>query len=76
MKYKVLPVVTRFDNKFSVFLLLLLPIISVLVTRTYIVCVDFGMFLFKFQKPDDEEAEILNHEEDFSLPQDYFVKEE
>jgi len=34
------------------------------------------MFLFKFQKPDDEEAEILNHEEDFSLPQDYFVKEE
>ncbi|KAI5579354.1 hypothetical protein POPTR_008G095100v4 [Populus trichocarpa] len=27
-------------------------------------------------KPDDEEAEILNHEEDFSLPQDYFVKEE
>ncbi|XP_052312755.1 uncharacterized protein LOC18102632 isoform X4 [Populus trichocarpa] len=29
-----------------------------------------------FQKPDDEEAEILNHEEDFSLPQSYFVKEE
>ncbi|KAH8496557.1 hypothetical protein H0E87_019348 [Populus deltoides] len=27
-------------------------------------------------KPDDEEAEILNHEEDFSLPQSYFVKEE
>ncbi|KAJ6987653.1 uncharacterized protein [Populus alba] len=27
-------------------------------------------------KPDDEEAEILNHEEDFSLPQNYFVKEE
>ncbi|KAJ6429520.1 hypothetical protein OIU84_021015 [Salix udensis] len=27
-------------------------------------------------KPDDEEAEILNQEEDFSLPQSYFVKEE
>lgn len=27
-------------------------------------------------KPDDDEAEILNHEEDFSLPQSYFVKEE
>ncbi|KAJ6312214.1 hypothetical protein OIU76_011985 [Salix suchowensis] len=27
-------------------------------------------------KPDDEETEILNHEEDFSLPQSYFVKEE
>ncbi|KAH7569996.1 hypothetical protein JRO89_XS05G0030200 [Xanthoceras sorbifolium] len=27
-------------------------------------------------KPDDEEMEILNHEEDFSLPQSYFVKEE
>ncbi|CAN1314077.1 hypothetical protein LINPERPRIM_LOCUS29176 [Linum perenne] len=29
-----------------------------------------------FQKPDDEEAEILSQEEDFSLPQSYFVKEE
>ncbi|KAK2636079.1 hypothetical protein Ddye_030871 [Dipteronia dyeriana] len=27
-------------------------------------------------KPDDEEMEILNHEEDFSLPESYFVKEE
>ncbi|KAJ8774595.1 hypothetical protein K2173_017041 [Erythroxylum novogranatense] len=27
-------------------------------------------------KPDDDEAEILSHEEDFSLPQSYFVKEE
>ncbi|CAN1314074.1 hypothetical protein LINPERPRIM_LOCUS29176 [Linum perenne] len=27
-------------------------------------------------KPDDEEAEILSQEEDFSLPQSYFVKEE
>ncbi|GLT27563.1 hypothetical protein SLA2020_025500 [Shorea laevis] len=27
-------------------------------------------------KPDDEEAEIFKHEEDFSLPQSYFVKEE
>ncbi|EEF50761.1 uncharacterized protein LOC8264728 isoform X1 [Ricinus communis] len=27
-------------------------------------------------KPDDEEIEILGHEEDFSLPQSYFVKEE
>ncbi|GAV57443.1 Eaf7 domain-containing protein [Cephalotus follicularis] len=27
-------------------------------------------------KPDDEEIEILNHEEDFSLPQSYFIKEE
>ncbi|XVF03221.1 hypothetical protein REPUB_Repub04eG0242800 [Reevesia pubescens] len=27
-------------------------------------------------KPDDEEIDILNHEEDFSLPQSYFVKEE
>ncbi|KAI9169265.1 hypothetical protein LWI28_009730 [Acer negundo] len=27
-------------------------------------------------KPDEEEMEILNHEEDFSLPQSYFVKEE
>ncbi|XP_059648778.1 uncharacterized protein LOC132294801 isoform X1 [Cornus florida] len=27
-------------------------------------------------KPDDEETEILNQEEDFSLPQSYFVKEE
>ncbi|KDP41293.1 hypothetical protein JCGZ_15700 [Jatropha curcas] len=27
-------------------------------------------------KPDDDEAEILGHEEDFSLPQSYFVKEE
>ncbi|GAV92852.1 LOW QUALITY PROTEIN: Eaf7 domain-containing protein, partial [Cephalotus follicularis] len=24
----------------------------------------------------DEEMEILNHEEDFSLPQSYFIKEE
>ncbi|CAI0390810.1 unnamed protein product [Linum tenue] len=28
------------------------------------------------QKPDDEEAEMLSQEEDFSLPQSYFVKEE
>ncbi|XP_031274438.1 uncharacterized protein LOC116132897 isoform X3 [Pistacia vera] len=27
-------------------------------------------------KPDDEEMEILNHEEDFNLPQSYFDKEE
>ncbi|PON64675.1 Chromatin modification-related protein Eaf7/MRGBP [Trema orientale] len=27
-------------------------------------------------KPDDEDNEILNHEEDFSLPQSFFVKEE
>ncbi|CAK9316760.1 uncharacterized protein LOC120082183 [Benincasa hispida] len=27
-------------------------------------------------KPDDEEMEILNHEEDFCLPQTFFVKEE
>ncbi|KAH1031437.1 hypothetical protein J1N35_043611 [Gossypium stocksii] len=27
-------------------------------------------------KPDDEETDILNHEEDFCLPQSYFVKEE
>ncbi|KAJ9174175.1 hypothetical protein P3X46_017230 [Hevea brasiliensis] len=27
-------------------------------------------------KPDDEESEILSHEEDFALPQSYFVKEE
>ncbi|XP_021910375.1 uncharacterized protein LOC110824132 isoform X2 [Carica papaya] len=27
-------------------------------------------------KPDDEEMEILNHEEDFALPESYFVKEE
>ncbi|PSS28828.1 MRG/MORF4L-binding protein [Actinidia chinensis var. chinensis] len=26
--------------------------------------------------PDDEDAEILNQEEDFCLPQSYFVKEE
>lgn len=30
----------------------------------------------KFQKPDDEEMDILSHEEDFCLPQSYFVKEE
>ncbi|MBA0631946.1 hypothetical protein Godav_000770 [Gossypium davidsonii] len=30
----------------------------------------------KYQKPDDEEIDILNHEEDFCLPQSYFVKEE
>ncbi|EOY01724.1 H4/H2A histone acetyltransferase complex [Theobroma cacao] len=27
-------------------------------------------------KPDDEEMDILSHEEDFCLPQSYFVKEE
>lgn len=27
-------------------------------------------------KPDDEETEILNQEEEFCLPQSYFVKEE
>ncbi|XP_044490872.1 uncharacterized protein LOC123214913 [Mangifera indica] len=27
-------------------------------------------------KPDDEEMEILSHEEDFNLPQSYFDKEE
>ncbi|KAA8532907.1 hypothetical protein F0562_032976 [Nyssa sinensis] len=27
-------------------------------------------------KPDDDDAEILNQEEDFSLPQSYFIKEE
>lgn len=33
-------------------------------------------FLWNFQKPDEEDHEILNHEEDFSLPQSYFDKEE
>ncbi|KAF5443422.1 uncharacterized protein LOC121245528 isoform X2 [Juglans microcarpa x Juglans regia] len=28
------------------------------------------------EKPDDEEMEILNHEEDFCLPQSFFIKEE
>ncbi|KAL8150220.1 hypothetical protein V2J09_020028 [Rumex salicifolius] len=28
------------------------------------------------KKPDDEDAGLLNHEEDFSLPKSYFVKEE
>uniref|UniRef100_A0A803RAA0 Uncharacterized protein n=1 Tax=Cannabis sativa TaxID=3483 RepID=A0A803RAA0_CANSA len=27
-------------------------------------------------KPDDEDIEVLNREEDFSLPQSFFVKEE
>ncbi|XP_050203363.1 uncharacterized protein LOC126653500 isoform X2 [Mercurialis annua] len=27
-------------------------------------------------KPDDEENEVLGHDEDFSLPQSYFAKEE
>lgn len=27
-------------------------------------------------KPDDEDIELLNHEEDFSLPQSYFEKED
>ncbi|PRQ40664.1 hypothetical protein RchiOBHm_Chr4g0438511 [Rosa chinensis] len=27
-------------------------------------------------KPDEEEMDILNHEEEFSLPQSFFVKEE
>ncbi|XP_023887541.1 uncharacterized protein LOC111999643 isoform X2 [Quercus suber] len=27
-------------------------------------------------KPDDEDVELLNHEEDFCLPQSYFIKEE
>ncbi|KAL6538758.1 hypothetical protein OROMI_025084 [Orobanche minor] len=27
-------------------------------------------------KPDDEDAEFLNHEEDFRLPQSYFAEEE
>ncbi|KAK7318331.1 hypothetical protein RJT34_03030 [Clitoria ternatea] len=27
-------------------------------------------------KTDDEEIELLNHEEDFCLPQSYFIKEE
>ncbi|XP_004490161.1 uncharacterized protein [Cicer arietinum] len=30
----------------------------------------------EMMKTDDEEIEMLNHEEDFSLPQSYFVKEE
>lgn len=34
------------------------------------------IFSLEFQKPDDEETDILNHEEDFSLPQSFFVKEE
>lgn len=33
-------------------------------------------FLLVFQKPDDDEMEILNHEEDFCLPSSFFVKEE
>lgn len=39
-------------------------------------CAMIWVVSVKFQKPDDEEAEILNHEEDFSLPQSYFIKEE
>uniref|UniRef100_A0A2N9EV52 Chromatin modification-related protein EAF7 n=1 Tax=Fagus sylvatica TaxID=28930 RepID=A0A2N9EV52_FAGSY len=27
-------------------------------------------------KPDDEDVEILNHEEEFCLPQSFFIKEE
>nr|XP_009785026.1 PREDICTED: uncharacterized protein LOC104233333 isoform X1 [Nicotiana sylvestris] len=30
----------------------------------------------EMMKPDDEDAEILNQEEDFCLPQSYFLKEE
>ena len=30
----------------------------------------------KCQKPEDEDTEILNHEEEFSLPQSFFAKEE
>lgn len=33
-------------------------------------------FVVKFKKADDEETEILNQEEDFSLPESYFRKEE
>lgn len=48
--------------------------------KTSLAIVGFGTFYMfivvaKFQKPDDEETEILNQEEDFSLPQSYFIKE-
>ncbi|KAL6537850.1 hypothetical protein OROMI_025493 [Orobanche minor] len=33
-------------------------------------------FNLEMVKPDDEEAEFLNHEEDFRLPQSYFAEEE
>ncbi|KAH0868470.1 hypothetical protein HID58_075492 [Brassica napus] len=32
--------------------------------------------LIFYQKSDDEDIDILNHEEDFTLPQSYFDKEE
>ncbi|MQL69105.1 hypothetical protein Taro_001392 [Colocasia esculenta] len=33
-------------------------------------------FNLEMLKPDDEESETLNQEEEFSLPQSYFLKEE
>ncbi|XP_020581538.1 uncharacterized protein LOC110025403 isoform X2 [Phalaenopsis equestris] len=33
-------------------------------------------FNLEMLKPDDEEVENINHEEDFSLPQSFFIKEE
>ncbi|OAY70258.1 uncharacterized protein LOC109714744 [Ananas comosus] len=33
-------------------------------------------FNLEMLKPDDEEAEIFNQEDDFTLPQSFFVKEE
>ncbi|KAG0478894.1 hypothetical protein HPP92_013613 [Vanilla planifolia] len=33
-------------------------------------------FNLEMLKPDDEEMDSINHEEDFSLPQSFFVKEE
>ncbi|KAI0497728.1 hypothetical protein KFK09_020962 [Dendrobium nobile] len=33
-------------------------------------------FNLEMLKPDEEEVENINHEEDFSLPQSFFIKEE
>ena len=35
-----------------------------------------NFFLLEFQKPDEEEMDFLNREEEFCLPQNFFVKEE
>lgn len=36
----------------------------------------FNLFIILPQKTDDEDIDMLNHEEDFSLPQSFFGKEE
>lgn len=33
-------------------------------------------YFIPLQQPDDDDSEILNQEEEFSLPQSFFVKEE